>query len=206
MVAPFILNKIQQNQHMPTAMSFWTFTDLFEEIGIPPSSFHGGFGLLNIEGIRKSSYFAYKYLQMLEGKQIDVKDDAPFVTTADDKVTAVVWDYQPSLQTKSNRSTYYQVFPTVDIKPLQLKLTGLKAGKYKVTVHRTGFRTNDSYTAYIEMGSPKDLSPEQIDRLHQLSADKPEVITTLDVGTNGVANYRIPMRANDVLFIKLELE
>ena len=38
-------------------MSYWTYTDLFEEPGPPPTPFHGGFGLLNREGIRKPAYF-----------------------------------------------------------------------------------------------------------------------------------------------------
>jgi beta-xylosidase len=31
-------------------MSYWTFTDIFEENGPVPSPFHGGFGLINFQG------------------------------------------------------------------------------------------------------------------------------------------------------------
>ncbi len=41
-------------------MSYWAYTDLFEEPGPPPTPFHGGFGLMNREGIRKPAWFAYK--------------------------------------------------------------------------------------------------------------------------------------------------
>ena len=33
-------------------MSYWTFTDIFEENGPAPTPFHGGFGLLNLQGIK----------------------------------------------------------------------------------------------------------------------------------------------------------
>ena len=48
-------------------MSYWTYTDLFEEPGPPTAPFQGGFGLLNPQGIRKPAYFAYKYLHALQG-------------------------------------------------------------------------------------------------------------------------------------------
>ena len=41
-------------------MSYWTYSDLFEEPGPPTAPFQGGFGLLNPQGIRKPAYFAYK--------------------------------------------------------------------------------------------------------------------------------------------------
>jgi len=59
-------------------MSYWTYSDLFEEPGPPPTPFHGGFGLLNREGIRKPAYFAYKYLHELRGDEIDVQDSECF--------------------------------------------------------------------------------------------------------------------------------
>jgi xylan 1,4-beta-xylosidase len=51
-------------------MSYWTYTDLFEEPGPPPTPFHGGFGLLNREGIPKPAYCAYKYLHAVSGNEI----------------------------------------------------------------------------------------------------------------------------------------
>lgn len=74
-------------------------------------------------------------------------DDAAFVTAAGDDIAAVIWDYQPGLQTKSNRSTHDKVFPTRPAAPLSLQLQGMKPGSYSVSVRRTGFRANDPYTA-----------------------------------------------------------
>jgi xylan 1,4-beta-xylosidase len=204
LIAPFILSKIQENQGMLAMMSFWTFTDLFEEMGPPPSSFHGGFGLLNREGIRKSSYFAYKYLQQLHDIQLKVSDDAAFVTAAGDDIAAVIWDYQPALQTKSNRSTHYKVFPTRPAAPAVLKLQGMKPGSYSVSVRRTGFRANDPYTAYLEMGSPKDLTTAQIEQLNRLTDDRTESVRRIEVGRDGKAVYQLPMRANDVVLVQIQ--
>lgn len=38
-------------------MSYWTHSDLFEEPGPPDRPFHGGFGLMTREGVRKPAWF-----------------------------------------------------------------------------------------------------------------------------------------------------
>ncbi len=50
---------------MAQGMRSWTYTDLFEEPGPPTAPFEGGFGLMNPQGIRKPSWFAYKDLHQL---------------------------------------------------------------------------------------------------------------------------------------------
>jgi xylan 1,4-beta-xylosidase len=45
--------------------SFWTFTDIFEENYFPSIPFHGGFGLLNLQGVPKPIYRAFQLLHGL---------------------------------------------------------------------------------------------------------------------------------------------
>ena len=42
-----------------------------------------------------------------------------------------------------------------------------------------GFHANDAYSAYIEMGSPKNLTAEQVANLNQLTRDLPEKNETI---------------------------
>jgi xylan 1,4-beta-xylosidase len=72
--APYILSKLKGCDGLAQGMSYWTYTDLFEEPGPPSASFQGGFGLLNREGIRKPAFFAYKYLRALQGDSIATGD------------------------------------------------------------------------------------------------------------------------------------
>ncbi|WP_202925490.1 hypothetical protein [Edaphobacter sp. 12200R-103] len=72
--APYILTKLKESQGLAQGMSYWTYTDLFEEPGPPTAPFQGGFGLLNPEGIRKPAFFAYKYLHELQGEAVPCDD------------------------------------------------------------------------------------------------------------------------------------
>eukprot|EP01047_Picozoa_sp_COSAG01_P042741 COSAG01_NODE_3748_length_5737_cov_64.443597_5_plen_386_part_00 len=56
----------------PYILSYWVFTDVFQEGGFPTvnASFHGGFGLLNIFGVEKPSFKAFELLANLTGRRV----------------------------------------------------------------------------------------------------------------------------------------
>ncbi len=202
--APYILSKLKASQGLLQGMSYWTYTDLFEEPGPPPTPFHGGFGLLNREGIRKPAYFAYKYLHALEGNEIPVQDSQVFAAANQESVSVVIWDLQQSQQKVSNRSFYSRIVPPAPAPSVELKLAHLRAGSYRLKVHRTGFRANDAYSAYIDMGAPKELNPAQLEQLFNLTRDTPESERIVKVGKSGSCRLSSPMRSNDVVLLKLE--
>jgi xylan 1,4-beta-xylosidase len=185
-------------------MSYWTYTDLFEEPGPPTKPFEGGFGLLNPQGIRKSAYFTYKYLHALSGNEIPVKDAQVWAATDGAALRAVVWDFQQPEQKVSNRPFYSRVVPATQSAPAVLQFRHAKPGRYRLQVRRTGFRANDAYTAYIDMGAPKTLTPEQVGKLNTLTQDAPESDRVVSVGKAGAVSVTVPMRSNDVVLVTLE--
>ncbi len=202
--APYILSKLKATQGLAQGMSYWTYTDLFEEPGPPPTPFHGGFGLLNREGIRKPAYFAYKYLHSLEGKEIPVQDPQVFAAADNEGASAVIWDFQQPQQKLSNRPFYSRMVAATPVPSPRVSVTHLVPGSYRLRVCRTGLRANDAYSAYIEMGAPKNLSPTQLEQLKRLTRDLPERDQVVEVGTDGSYEFSLPMRTNDVVLVTLQ--
>ena len=202
--AAYILSKLKGVQGMVQGMSYWTYTDLFEEPGPPTKPFEGGFGLMNPQGIRKSAYFAYKYLHALSGNEIPVKDAQAWAATDGPAMRAVVWDFQQPEQKVSNRPFYSRVVPAVPSAPAVLQFRHAKPGRYHVQVRRAGFKANDAYTAYIEMGAPKTLTPVQVEQLAALTRDAPESDRVITIGKDGAFDITVPMRSNDVVLVTLE--
>lgn len=60
--------------------SWWTFTDIFAENYFPAASFHGGFGLLNIDGVAKPVYRAFQLLHELGDELLQVEGAHPTVS------------------------------------------------------------------------------------------------------------------------------
>jgi xylan 1,4-beta-xylosidase len=202
--APYILTKLKGSQGLVQGMSYWTYTDLFEEPGPPTAAFQGGFGLLNPEGIRKPAYFAYKYLHALQGESLATSDPQAMLSTKDGGFAAVIWDFETPDQKVSNRSFYTKVLPSHPAATVQLRVTHLAPNAaYRIEVYRTGFHANDAYTAYLEMGSPKELTAAQVAHLNELTRDLPETDKAMRSGSDGTIEFSIPMNSNDIVLVKL---
>jgi xylan 1,4-beta-xylosidase len=201
--APYILTKLKGSQGLAQGMSYWTYTDLFEEPGPPTASFQGGFGLLNPEGIRKPAFFAYKYLHALQGESLKTSDPQAMLATQSGNVAAVIWHFEQPVQKVSNRTFFTKPIPAHPVSPVRLQITHLVSNAaYKVKVYRVGYHANDAYSAYIEMGSPKDLSAAQIGRLNELTRDLPETDKVMQSGPGGAIEFTVPMNSNDVVLMK----
>lgn len=165
--------------------------------------FHGGFGLINREGIRKASFFAYKYLNQLGPQALQGEDKHSLLSCNGDIFSGLFWDYTTPNQTESNRPFYRKLRPATAVAPLDLVVRRLKPGTYMLKVFRTGYKANDAYSHYIEWGRPDNLNPDQVAKLQAFSNDAPEVNEKVSVGPNGVFQKIIPMRTNDVVLVKL---
>lgn len=201
--APYILSKLHAVKGVVQGMSYWTYTDLFEEPGPPTAPFQGGFGLLTPEGVRKSAYFAYKYLHALRGNEVPTEDAQTWAASDGREVQAIVWDFHQPVQSLSNRPYFRRIHPADRLGDAQLDFHHLAPGRYRLQVHRTGYRANDAYSAWLAMGAPARLSVAQRNRLERLTRDAPERTANLSVGAGGEARVRVALRSNDVVLVGL---
>jgi len=204
MSAPYVLTKLKQSQGLAQHMSYWVYSDLFEEPGPPDAPFHGGFGLMTREGIRKPVWFAYKYLAALKGKEVPTSDASTWASADGDEVQALVWDWRQPDQTASNRSFFGKPQPAKAAGTVTVELRHLPPGSYQLTQRRTGYEVNDAHTAYLKMGSPKNLDAKQQATLQGLTTDKPELQRELRVGANGTATVTLKLRTHDVVLLSLK--
>ena len=202
--AAYILEKLKGSQGLAQGMSYWTYSDIFFEAGPPDRAFHGGFGLMTMRGVRKASWFAYKYLNALQGNAIPTSDPQTYAATDGSTISALVWSWELPDQPVSNRPFYTKVHPTKPSRPADVRLMNMAPGTYTLTVRRTGFKANDAYTHYLEIGSPKTLTPAQLAEMQEMTRDLPETTRTVRVGRDGRFSTSIPMRANDVILLQLE--
>jgi xylan 1,4-beta-xylosidase len=205
--APFILDKLKRAEGLVQSMSYWAYTDLFEEAGPPPASFHGGFGLVNREGVRKPAFFAYKYLNALNATELAQDDTRAWLTREGDDVAALIWDFTlPADQRESNRPYFRRIHRPEGEQAVRLELSAMRPGAYRLALHRTGFRANDAYSQYIDWGLPRDLSAGQIASLQAQTRDAPEMEDLVRVGDDGRLAHEFALRTNDIALVTLRRE
>jgi xylan 1,4-beta-xylosidase len=205
--AAFILNKLKGVGGAAQSMSYWTFTDIFEEAGPRATPFHGGFGLLNYQGIRKSAFFAYQFLNKLGPAELKCDDSDAWVTT-DGKggIQALFWDFSIIGPTHGvNDQEYFnRDLPAKDARLVILHVSGLKEGEYKLAAYRVGYRSNDAYTAYLDIGAPSQLTRAQVVALNKASSGAPFAEEVVRIGKDGVFEHDYVMRENDVILVTLD--
>jgi xylan 1,4-beta-xylosidase len=203
--ASFILDKIKRATPYVDSLSYWTFTDIFEENGPRFTPFHGGFGMINYQGIRKPSFYAFKYLSRLGGVDVTDADTQSWITKkADGQVDVLLWDYSPQVppQGQDDQKYYKQNLPAQEKGQVHLALSHAANGRYALQVFRIGYGVNDAYTDYLTMGAPPQLTPRQVSYLKEKdsgAAIATETITVMD----GTIRYDLPLRTNDVYLLEL---
>ena len=204
--AAFILDKMRHIGSAARSMSYWTFTDIFEEAGPRMTPFHGGFGLLNYQDLPKPSYFAYRFLNRLGDTELACADPEAFVCRdAAGGVQALFWDFTITHPGPSviNQEFYARDQPAKAKGGAELRLTGLRAGAYRLTARRVGYRANDVQSAWRDLGSPAQLTRSQVEALRRAAAGGPEIDEPVAVGADGVLARRFELRENDVWFVEL---
>jgi len=127
------------------------------------------------------------------------------MATKDGNFSAVIWDFEQLDQKVSNRSFYTKVVPSHPAGPVHLQLTHLiPNAAYHLELHRTGYHANDAYSAYLEMGSPKELTQAEVAHLNDLTRDLPETSRAVQSGADGMLEVSVPMSSNDIVLVKLD--
>ena len=202
--AAYILKKLKQSSGAVQSMSYWVFTDIFEEPGPRFEAFHGGFGLMNTQGIKKQAYFAYQFLNQLGQTELKNADKDSWATLDDQgNAQVLLWDVTQTLPDKVNNQQFYvKDLPPKPKGQVTVALRGLKPGAYAMTVSQIGYKQNDAFTAYIGMGSPKQLTRQQVATLKGQATGKPSQQRTVTVGADGRLSTSLPLRENDAYLLQ----
>jgi xylan 1,4-beta-xylosidase len=160
-------------------MSYWTFSDVFEEQGVVKTPFYGGFGLLAEDGIPKPAFNAFKLLHRLGERRISISSDSALLTRKKDgSLVIAVWNYAPPEHAGA-------------AKTVTLHFQG---GRYKrALVSTVDPDHGDVHSVYEKMGSPRYLSQAQIQQLKQAAELPPAAAHDLKGGelTLTLASYEL---------------
>jgi len=93
-MGPWLANNIRLCDGMTAMMSYWTFSDVFEEQGVIRTPFYGGFGLIAEGGVPKAAFNAFRMLHELGDQRMQPELQNALVTKRPDGTLAIaVWNY-----------------------------------------------------------------------------------------------------------------
>jgi xylan 1,4-beta-xylosidase len=182
-MGPWLADTIRQCSGMVTMMSYWTFSDVFEEQGVVKTPFYGGYGLIAERGIPKPAYNAFLILHRLGGHRLAGSDSVLATKRSDGKYAIAVWNYAEPNEKGG-------------IKTFELDFTG------KDVKHALIYRVDDEHgnarKTYSNMGSPHYPTEKQIRDLRKAAELPPpdqmriqEQRLTISVPAHGLALIEI---------------
>lgn len=202
--AAYILSKLKGAEGYADSMSYWTFTDIFEENGPVPSPFHGGFGLLNFQGLRKPSFYAYQFLNRLGSTELASSDADSWACRSGRGVQLLFWNFTPPQTEESDQVFFKRDQPAKDFGRVRVTVANLPSATYRLNVYRIGYRINDVYADYLKMGSPQSLTPAAVAELAKRNDGHPVETARLRVGARQTFARDVWLRENDVYLMTLE--
>ncbi|HXW90588.1 MAG TPA: glycosyl hydrolase family 39 [Terriglobales bacterium] len=162
-MGPWLANTIRLCDGLVDEMSYWTFSDVFEEQGVVKQPFYGGFGLMAAGGIPKPSYRAFRLLHQLGNARLELDSDSALLTRrGDGSLVLALWNLVPPGQSGTEKVVRIRTNPP---------------GRFaQATISRVDRDHGDPYPAYRKMGSPVSPTETQLRELRQVAESPvPEV-------------------------------
>jgi len=186
-MGPWLAGTINQCDGLTEAMSYWTFSDVFEEQGVVRTPFYGGFGLVAEDGIPKPALNAFAMLHQLGNRRLKVDSDSVLATRrSDGSIAIALWNYAPPFGTGPAYTP-----PPANVGPsktFSVKLTGVSPTA-PVQIWRLDADHGNVIKTYDAMGRPAFPTREQITQLRAAGKLSPSQSLALK---NGILTVSIP--------------
>jgi xylan 1,4-beta-xylosidase len=171
------------------SLSYWTFTDVFEEGGCGHTAFHGGFGMINLQGIVKPVFHAYRFMHMLGDEMLDnFQGGITTRSSKTSKLSGLVYHYPPEMpQTVpaafNSPAKAYETLMLGKQEQLNIKWTNLKPGS-QILIETLDQIHGNAMAAWDSLGQPDSLTREQTKLLYEKSiSTKKEIFRADALGT-----------------------
>lgn len=194
--AAFIARLLANVSQEADTFAYWCLSDIYDQVGYGREAFHGGYGLFNLNGLRKPAYHAFQLLSKLDHERVAVAGNGldsfcnAIVTASDRTAHVLVYAYD-----HSDQPTRSSINVTVDLP------AGAQAGQ----LYRIDSIENNVIAKWQELGAPAYLSRAQT---KELAADNrlrpcPRALTTESAENKTRACFT--MEASGVALLEITL-
>ncbi len=151
------MNEVSQDADY---FAYWCLSDIYDQAGYGAAAFHGNYGMLSLQGLRKPSYMAHLLLNMLGCRRYDINGEGlsplqnAIVTDCEKEYSILVHSMQPEYAPRS--------------KPDPLKVKLCLPEKYSaktVCVFTIDVKHNNIIHDWQKAGAPAQLTPAMTRKL-----------------------------------------
>jgi len=190
-VGPGLANTVRECDGKVNEMSFWTFSDVFQEGGPIAKPFEGHFGLRAKGGINKPSFYDFALLHRLGDQRLAVSSSDVLATKAKDgSLRVAAWNIVDPGSKDWGKSGPAKI--------IDLEFRNVPPDA-RVTIATVDQDHGNVLPKYRAMGSPDDPTPNQVEELNHETALPPPTETHL---TNGHLKLTLTPNALDLVTVE----
>jgi xylan 1,4-beta-xylosidase len=175
-MGPWLADTIRQCDGLVNEMSYWTFSDVFEEQGVVKQPFYGGYGLIAVGGIPKPAYRAFRLLHQLGDQRLQLDSDSALLTRrSNGTLVLALWNLVPAEQSGTEKVVTIHANPR---------------GRFRrAAISRVDRDHGDPHSLYERMGSPRYPTETQLRELRSVAGSPVPELRELQ---NGELILRLP--------------
>lgn len=175
----FIIKNIVDNLDEADSFGYWFCSDVSGELKDSKTLLYGEMGLINLNGIKKSGFYAFEMLSKLGNKLIDKGDGYIITSKFAHNYEIITYNYKHysnfyclSKQTKLNLNQYYSIFENNKDLHIYINLQGVKNGRYRVRKYTLNRRHGSIFDEWLNMNTVYNLRKSEIEYLKQICIPK----------------------------------
>lgn len=173
--------------------SIWCYSDIFEELHQFKEPFHGGYGMMNYNGIPKPVFYGMRMLAQAETNRIQL-DESQFT-----EVEAAAFEGEKEKQILLLRQNTRQLDAEKEKVSVQVELSEKPKRVYLQRIDETHCNPR---RVWEEMGSPNDLNHDEVEYIKTYSDMVDEELEYHYEA--GILITEVALGINDVYFIRIE--
>jgi xylan 1,4-beta-xylosidase len=195
--AAFVAKTMSEVSQLADYFAYWCLSDVYDQMGYGATTFHGNYGLLNLQGLRKPPYHAFQLLSKLGNERINTVVEngsdchGAIVTRRDDRCAALVYSYEAASEYSVREQTVEVELPA-----------GVNWNTQNLTLHGISGNENNILSHWQRMGAPDYLRREELRELQSQNALQPSVTAVELLSHGGVQKARFSMEMPGVALLQ----
>lgn len=186
--AAYIARILSEAGEYADSYSYWTFSDVFEEYDVPRSLFHGGFGMVALNSIKKPVFHTFEFFANA-GKELLYRDENLIVTKDDRRYVIIGWNWHDTRTGSAGSDREYALsIPSIGRQAILIK-------------KQVGGDYANPLQTWSNLGKPRTLNREQKKIL--LKSAEPLQTDTKLIEENGFYNVNLTIPYNHLYMLEI---
>ncbi len=198
--AAFIVKSMAEVSQQATYFAYWCLSDIYNQAGYGAETFHGNYGMFNLQGLKKPSYYAHALLAKLGKEKVPAETDtnlpytSAIVTQNKNKLSILFYSYDSEFEVDNYKKT------TLDAQIFLDKDTEIK----KVSAIPLSELENNILNTWKEKGSPPYIPYDERDSWKEFNKlkESPHIQVKND-GNNAIIEFKMTIPGITLLTLEL---